>query len=110
LSRPDNRAMKTSERITRAADRIAAVLDTHTASRADPQAMDELRAVAHELGSPDRFSSDKLVELLAKAQIFYGKPSLFRLPGSSRRLWTDMREDLLDRLRMRARVLESHGD
>ena len=102
--------MKSSERITRAADRIAAVLDTHTASTADAQAMDELRAIALELGSLDRFTSDKLVELLAKAQVFYGRKGLFRLPGSGRRLWTDMREDLLDRLRMRARVLESQGD
>ena len=60
--------------------------------------------------SLDRFTSDKLVELLAKAQVFYGRKGLFRLPGSGRRLWTDMREDLLDRLRMRARVLESQGD
>ncbi|HEX6707484.1 MAG TPA: hypothetical protein VF169_22185 [Albitalea sp.] len=102
--------MKSSERIHRAADRIAAVLDAHTTSSADAPAMDELRAIALELGSLDRFTSDKLVELLAKAQVFYGRKSLFRLPGSGRRLWTDMREDLLDRLRMRARVLESQGD
>ena len=47
---------------------------------------------------------------MAKAQVFYGPRSIFRLPGTGRRLWNDMHEDLLDRLRMRARVLASQGD
>ena len=46
----------------------------------------------------------------AIAQVFYGPRSIFRLPGTGRRLWNDMHEDLLDRLRMRARVLASQGD
>jgi hypothetical protein len=102
--------MKTSERITQVADRIQAVLDANAAARANPQAMNELRAAAAALGAADPFSSGKLVELMGKAQIFYGQRSLFRLPGSSARLWSDMHDDLLDRLRMRARVLASQGD
>jgi len=103
-------AMKTSERIAHAADRIQAVLDAHRSADANPVAMNELRAAAAELGAIDAFSSGKLVELMDKAQIFYGRKSLFRLPGSSQRLWSAMREDLLDLLRMRARVLASQGD
>jgi hypothetical protein len=102
--------MTTSERITRAADRIEAVLDAHRQADADPAAMSELRAAAAELGAIDPFSSSKLVELMERAQVFYGRRSLFRLPGSSQRLWGAMREDLLDMLRMRARVLASQGD
>ena len=102
--------MKTSERITRAADRIQAVLDAHRSADANPAAMDELRAAAAELGPGDPFSSGKMIELMAKAQVFYGRKSLFRLPGSSQRLWGAMHEDLLDLLRMRARVLASQGD
>ena len=103
-------AMKSSERITRAADRIQAVLEANRSADVNPAAMNELRAAAAELGAIDAFSSGKLVELMDKAQIFYGHRSLFRLPGSSQRLWGAMREDLLDRLRMRARVLASQGD
>jgi hypothetical protein len=103
-------AMKTSERITHAADRIQAVLDAHRSAESNPAAMNELRAAAAELGAADPFSSGKMIELMEKAQVFYGRKSLFRLPGSSQRLWGAMHEDLLDLLRMRARVLASQGD
>ncbi|HJV60228.1 MAG TPA: hypothetical protein VJ743_04735 [Albitalea sp.] len=102
--------MKTSQRITRAADRIEAVLDAHRAATANPSAMGELRAAAAELAACDAFASSKLVELMDQAQVFYGRQSLFRLPGRSQRLWRSMREELLDLLRMRARVLEAQGD
>jgi hypothetical protein len=107
---PSRAAMKTSDRITRAADRIEQVLDANRVSDANPAAMNELRAAAAELGASDGFTSAKLVELMDKAQVFYGRKTLFRLPGSSQRLWGAMREDLLDLLRMRARVLASQGD
>ena len=102
--------MKTSERITQVADRIEAVLDANRGAHANPAAMAQLRAAAAELGARDSYASGKLVELMGKAQIFYGKRGVFRLPGSGQRLWTDMRDDLLDRLRMRSRVLGSQGD
>jgi hypothetical protein len=107
---PTIAGVKTSERITQVVDRIEAVLQANASSGANPQAMTELRAAALALGGGDPFSSGKLVDLMAKAQIFYGRPSLFRLPGSAGRLWRDMHDDLLDRLRMRARVLASQGD
>ncbi|MFL6661291.1 MAG: hypothetical protein ACJ8G7_03885 [Rhizobacter sp.] len=102
--------MKTSERITQVADRIEAVLASNAEPGANTQAMGELRAAALALGAGDPYASGKLVELMAKAQVFYGPRSIFRLPGTGRRLWNDMHEDLLDRLRMRARVLASRGD
>ncbi|HJW12237.1 MAG TPA: hypothetical protein VJ598_10645 [Albitalea sp.] len=102
--------MKTSERITRVADQIEAVLDANPSSRANPEAMAQLLAAAAELSGGDAYASGKLVELVAKAQVFYGPRSRFRLPGRSQGLWSEMREALLDRLRMRARVLASQGD
>jgi hypothetical protein len=102
--------MKTSERITLVADRIQAVLDANRTADANVTAMAELRAAATQLGASDPFSSGKLVELMEKAQAFYGRKSLFRLPGSSQRLWHAMHDELLDLLRMRARVLASQGD
>jgi hypothetical protein len=102
--------MKTSERISIAADRIQAVLDTHRVADANAAAMAELRAAAQQMGAQDAFASSKVVELLEKAQAFYGRKSLFRLPGSSQRLWGSMHDELLDLLRMRARVLASQGD
>ena len=101
--------MKTSERITVVADRIQAVLDANRQSESNPQAMSQLRAAVAQMGASDAFASGKLVELLEKAQAFYGRRSLFRLPGSSQRLWGAM-GDLLDLMRMRARVLGSQGD
>lgn len=103
-------AVKTSERITEVADRIQAVLEAHRTQDADPQAMAELRAAAAALGGSDPFSSGKLVELMEAAQVFYGRRSLFRLPGSAQRLWGRMHGEQLDLLRMRARVLASQGD
>ena len=102
--------MKTSERITRAADTIEAVLDAHRTAEPNAAAMQALRSAAADLGGRDAFASGKLVELMEKAQVFYGRQSLFRLPGSAQRLWAAMRGDLLDLLRMRARVLASQGD
>jgi hypothetical protein len=102
--------MKTSERIIRAADRIQAVLDANTSAKSNPAAMDELRAAAAELGRSDPYTSGRLIELMGKAQVFYSARGFFRLPGQSQRLFGDMRDDLLDRIRMRARVLASHGD
>lgn len=102
--------MKTSERITAVADRIQAVLETHRQADANPQAMAELRSAAAALGPSDPFSSGKLVELMEAAQVFYGRRSLFRLPGSAERLWGRMHGEQLDLLRMRARVLASQGD
>jgi len=102
--------MKTSERIQLVADRIQAVLDAHPTASANPQAMNELRAAAAELGAKDGFASGKLVELMERAQVFYGRQSLFRLPGSSQRLYGAMHGELLDMLRMRARVLASQDD
>ena len=101
--------MKTSERITVVADRIQAVLDANQQSESNPQAMTQLRAAVAQLGAGDAFASGKLVELLERAQAFYGRRTLFRLPGSSQRLWGAM-HDLLDLMRMRARVLGSQGD
>jgi hypothetical protein len=102
--------MRSSERITHVADRIEAVLDANPNSRANPEAMAELLAAAAELKGSDPYASGKLVELVAKAQVFYGARSRFRLPGRSQGLWSDMHDGLLDRLRMRARVLASQGD
>jgi hypothetical protein len=104
------KSMKTSERIHRAADRIQAVLDAHPSADANPQAIAELRSAAAELGARDPFASGKMIELMEKAQVFYGRRSLFRLPGSVQRLRFAMNHDLLDMLRMRARVLEQQGD
>lgn len=101
--------MKTSERITRAADRIEAVLTAHPAGDARPEAMTALRAAAAELGAHDPFSSGKVVALMEKAQTLYGRRTLFRLPGQSRRLWEEMHDEI-DLLRMRARVLSAQGD
>ena len=101
--------MKTSERITLAADRIETVLDTWRQPGPAPEAMDALRRVALELGARDPFSSGKLVALMKQAQVFYGRRSLFRLPGSSQRLWQQMRDEI-DLLRMRSRVLAGQGD
>lgn len=109
-ARPRRTVMKTSERITHVADLLEAVLDAHRVAQPDPVAMQALRAAAAELGPRDAFSSGKLVELMEKAQVFYGRQSLFRLPGSAQRLWGAMRGELLDLLRMRARVLASQGD
>jgi len=102
--------MKTSERISRLADRIESVLDSHHVASADPEAMNALRAAAAELGANDGYTSGRLVELMGKAQIFYSARGFFRMPGRSQRLYADMRHDLLDRIRMRARVLASQGD
>jgi hypothetical protein len=102
--------MKTSERNTLAADRIQAVLEANRVADANVQAMAELRAAAAQMGAQDSFASGKLIELLEKAQVFYGRKTLFRLPGSSQRLWGSMRDELLDLMRMRARVLASQGD
>lgn len=102
--------MKTSERITHVADTIESVLDAHRVAEPNAAAMQALRAAAAELGARDAFASGKLVELMEKAQVFYGRQSLFRLPGSAQRLWGTMHGDLLDLLRMRARVLASQGD
>lgn len=102
--------MKTSERITRAADRIQAVLDANPSAKANPAAMAELRAAAAELGASDAYTSGRVVELMGKAQIFYSARGFFRLPGQSQRLLSVMRDDLLDRIRMRARVLASQDD
>ena len=102
-------AMKTSERITQAADRIEAVLDAHRRAEPAPDAMAALRAAVAGLGAHDPFSSGKLVALMERAQVFYGRQSMFRLPGSSQRLWQQMRDEL-DLLRMRARVLAGQGD
>ena len=101
--------MKTSERITVVADRIQAVLDANQQSESNAQAMTQLRSAVAQMGTGDAFASGKLVELLEKAQAFYGRRTLFRLPGSSQRLWGAM-QDLLDLMRMRARVLGSQGD
>ncbi len=101
--------LKTSERINLVADRIQAVLDANRSSDANPQAMTELRAAVAQMGAKDPFASGKMVELLEKAQAFYGRRSLFRLPGSSQRLLGAM-HDLLDLMRMRARVMASQGD
>jgi|GEM_PF-5240932 len=102
--------MKTSERITRAADRIQSVLETNATAKANSAAMDELRAAAAELGASDAYTSGRLIELMGKAQVFYSARGFFRLPGQSQRLYGVMRDDLLDRIRMRARVLASQGD
>jgi hypothetical protein len=102
--------MKTSERISIAADRIQAVLDANRVADANAAAMTELRAAALQMGAQDAFASGKVVELLEKAQAFYGRKSLFRLPGSSQRLWSSMHDELLDLIRMRARVLASQGE
>ena len=102
--------MKTSERIILVVDRIQAVLDANRTSDANVQAMTELRAAAAVLGANDAFASGKLIELMEKAQAFYGRRSLFRLPGSSQRLWCAMHDELVDLMRMRARVLASQGD
>ena len=105
----DNARMKTSERISQAADRIEEVLQGHREARADPEAMAALRSAAAELGARDPFSSGKLVELMDHAQTFYSRRTLFRMPSRSQRLWSEMR-DGLDLLRMRARVLAAQGD
>lgn len=102
--------MKSSERINLVADRIQAVLDAHPQPGSNVQAMTELRAAAAQLGARDPFSSGKLVELMGKAQVFYGRQSLFRLPGSAQRLYAVMHGELLDMLRMRARVMASQDD
>jgi hypothetical protein len=102
--------MKTSERILQTADRIQAVLDANPRPGVNTDAMKELRAAAAGLGASDAFASSKLVELMEKAQVFYGTQSLFRLPGSSQRLWGAMRDELLDLLRMRARMLATQDD
>ena len=102
--------MKTSERISRVADRIESVLDQHHVANANAEAMNALRAAAAELGASDSYASGRLVELMGKAQVFYSARGFFRMPGQSQRLFGDMRHDLLDRIRMRARVLASQGD
>ncbi len=102
--------MKSSELISRVADRIEAVLDANPASQANPDAMAQLLAAAAELKGSDPYASGKLVELIGKAQVFYGARTRFRLPGRAQGLWNEMHEGLLDRLRMRARVLASQGD
>ncbi|HUG23064.1 hypothetical protein [Piscinibacter sp.] len=102
--------MKTSERIAHVADRIEAVLDANPSAHANPGAMLALRTAAAELGAHDPYASEKLIQLMERAQVYYGARSFFRLPGTSRHLWSDMRDDLLDRLRMRARVLASQGE
>jgi hypothetical protein len=103
-------AMKTSERISRLADKIESVLDSHRKASDDPVAMEQLRSAAAELGASDAYTSGRLVELMGKAQVFYSARGFFRLPGQSQRLYGDMRHELLDRIRMRARVLASQGD
>ena len=60
--------MKTSERITRLADEIEAVLDANAVSSANPQAMDRLRSAAGALGPSDPYTSDKVVDLMGKAR------------------------------------------
>ena len=102
--------MKTSERISQVADRIESVLDSHSVASANPEAMNALRAAAAELGATDSYTSGRLIELMGKAQVFYSARGFFRMPGQSQRLFGDMRHDLLDRIRMRARVLASQGD
>jgi len=102
--------LKASERIARLADQIEAVLDANTNASANPEALLQLRGAAAELGGGDAYTSAKLVELMGKAQVFYSARGFFRFPGASQRLWDDMRHDLLDRIRMRSRVLASQGD
>jgi hypothetical protein len=101
--------MKTSERIAHVADRIEAVLDANRSAKANPAAMVALRAAAAELGAQDPYASGKLIELMERAQVFYGTRSFFRLPGTAQHLWSEMRDELLDCLRMRSRVLASQG-
>ena len=103
-------SLKPSERIARLADRIEAVLDANARASANPEALAQLLGAAAELGGGDAYTSAKLVELMAKAQIFYSARGFFRLPGTAQRMWNDMRHDLLDRIRMRSRVLAAQGD
>lgn len=102
--------MKTSDRIAELADQLGAVFDAHPKAGANPDAMAALRGAVTRLGSTDRYTSGCVVELLGKAQVFYSARGFFRMPGQSQRLLGGMRDDLLDRIRMRGRVLASQGD
>jgi len=102
--------MKTSDEIRRIADEMEAVLNTHDLAAPNPGAVSRLRFLAAQMSGLDTYCAEKAGKIAHAAEKFYSARKYATHPGGADQLYTDMRIDLLGRIRSQAATRAMKGD
>ena len=105
-----NSLAKTSDQITKIADEIEKVLQENDMPAANQTAINRLRFLAQELHGVDNYTAEKAHKIARHAEQFYSTRKHENYRGGADQLYTDMKFDLLRRIRGQAENRQAVND